>query len=114
MLLDDGILTIYREIDVSEKGNQPKMELEQLGRAWYKKYGVTITENYVDTQDNTEVNGKVRIWRVEELDNHNILKLMNGRFYSIVRIYQGLDDDGLKISDITLGKVCDEYADKPI
>lgn len=108
MLLDDGILNIYKIVPKKSKTGKPIQELKYFDQAWYGELNNSISEYYSAKQADIEIELRVRIWQNKKVQTNDII-LINNIQYKVGRIYHGTDEDSQLITDITLEKVVNNY-----
>lgn len=110
MILDDGLLTLYRRRDISKKGNMPKYETDKLHEGYYGElHYETSAERPTERRGQTRTDARVRILQVRDVREKDLARLMpfaddgGGALYEITRAYQGEDaESGERITDLTL------------
>ena len=114
MILDSGILTVFRREDVSQAGSMPVFRLVKTHQSWYGKLAYeTAPVSPTDRREDVETSLRVRILRNDAITNHNIVILREtdqpeggDKRFDITRAYHGTDDDsGELITDLTLREV---------
>lgn len=111
MILDTGICTIFRKVDVAQKGNMPKYEHRLLSKHWYKELAFETAPSYpTEGREEVQTDARIRILQDRRLANHDVLVMANVPrvedvliAYEITRAYHGKDDEsGEMITDLTL------------
>lgn len=115
MILDTGICTIFRKVDVTKPGGMTKYEYKPLlPRHWYKELDFeTSPARPTDGRDEVQTDARIRILQNRQLANHDVVVLANVprvddvlKAYEITRAYHGRDNDsGEMITDLTLRRV---------
>lgn len=82
---NDGLLTVYRTIDVSDSGDMPENELIELGRLRYEVRTLGLQRFQAASQENVELVATVRVLDHFDISSQSIIKLRDGRYY---RVYQ--------------------------
>lgn len=98
----EGILTIYKRINVADKGLKPQYELEKLSEHFYEKRTIGITRMYAAKGANSQIDALVRIDPDYEADADMIVILEGGKQYRIDLIQELKNDNGLYVMDLTL------------
>lgn len=108
MILDDGILKIYKV--VSQKTSMGKLEkvLKYYDEAWYGTNNTSISEYYKAKQSDVMIDMRVEILQNKGVKSNDVL-ILNGVQYIVGRVYHGVDEDDIPITDITLEKVVNNY-----
>lgn len=114
MILDSGICTIFRKVDVAERGNKPRFEYQRITRKWYGELEYANNQAYPsEHREEVQTDGRIRILQDRRLNNHDVVLLMDAKVmqdeaeaYEITRAYHGRDEDsGELITDLTLRRV---------
>ena len=105
MLLDSGILTLYTLANTAENGRMPKMQLVTRDRAYYGERTVGYNRLYAAKGVNQQVDKLVRIWRDESVQAGEYVVLEDLKQYRIDAVQHLYDDDGLKVTDLTLSRL---------
>lgn len=114
MLLDSGILTLYKLINTAESGRMPDMKLQKYENAYFGERTVGYNRLYAAKGVNQQVDKLVRIWRNEEVEAGDYTILDNpvvdgSKQYRIDAVQHLYDDDGLKVTDLTLSRLENFY-----
>ncbi|MBR1540695.1 MAG: phage head closure protein [Clostridia bacterium] len=104
ILLNDGILKIYKVNPGKTETGKPTKELELLCEAWFSDINNSISEFYSAKQADVEIEKRVEILQNKEVSSKDIVEIDNKQ-YSVGRIYHGYNKDGIPITDMTLEKV---------
>lgn len=114
MILDRGVVSIFRAEDAGLPGGMPKSEYRLLHQGWY---GVTNYETSpqrpTDHRLELRCDKRIRILRCEAIQQHDVAILANvtsmdtlpegTEIYEITRCYHGVDDGGpTEITDLSL------------
>lgn len=114
MQLDHGICTIFRKVDVSEKGRMPVYRYDRVAAHWYGELEYATVPSWpTEGREETEVDARIRILQDRRLNNHDVVVLANVpeleeamTAFEITRAYHGRDNDsGENITDLTLRRV---------
>lgn len=114
MMLDSGICTIFRKVDVSEPGGMPTFEYQLKTKAWYGMLDFATEQEWpTEGREETEIAARIRVLQDRQLNNHDAVVLedvdeiaADSRVLEITRAYHGHDDDsGEPITDLTLKAV---------
>lgn len=113
MLLDSGILTLYKLKNTAENGRMPVQKLVEYDKAYFGERTVGYNRLYAAKGVNNQIDKLVRIWRNEtvEAGDYTILDPSeeNPKQYRIDAVQQLYDDDGLKVTDLTLVRLEKNY-----
>lgn len=118
MLLDNGIMTVYRQENVSQPGDMPQYTWSPVWQSYYGEKTVGINRYYtakahddqtdmlIEVQRNRDIstaNDRVGIDRrylgMESVDGDNNI------YFRITQIQHIFDDDGLPMTDLALERV---------
>lgn len=114
MILDDGICTVFRKINVAEKGNMPKYRYDRLCAHWYKELEYANVERWpTQGREETQTDARLRVLQDRRITNHDVIVMANTqslddvlKAYEVTRAYHGKDEDsGELITDLTLRRV---------
>ena len=114
MILDDGICTVFRKVDVAARGGKPKYRYDPISRHWYKELDFATVQTYpTDSREETSVDARIRILQDRRISNHDMIVLANVpqvedvmKGYEVIRCFHGKDDEsGELITDVTLRRV---------
>lgn len=108
MILDDGILKIYKII--SKKTSMGKVEkvLKYYDEAWYGINNTSISEYYKAKQADVNIEMRIEILQNKGVKSNDVI-IIDGAQYTVGRVYHGVDEDDIPIKDITLEKVVNNY-----
>lgn len=102
--MDDGLLEIYSLADVSEPGNMPDNQLVLLSNSFFGDRTVGYNRQYAAKSVNEQVDRLARIWRDDSV-HIGMIAVIEGEQYRIDNVQHLYDDDGLKVTDLTLAKL---------
>lgn len=114
---DAGLVTICTLDDMAEPGNMPDEKLNPLSQHYFEERSVGYNRQYAAMGVNERVDMLIRIWR-EPTVRIGMYALLtdyegqvneNGDQYRIDNVQHLLDDDGLKITDLTLYRMDELY-----
>lgn len=106
-MMDDGVVTLCRLVDVREPGNQPKEVLRAVSEAYFARRIVGVTRQYAAMGVSQRIDALIRIWACPvEIGMYAVLSQseLDGQ-YRIDSVQPLTDYDGLKVTDLTLSKV---------
>lgn len=107
-MIFDGILTVYELWNIAEKGAMPKDMLIQRSEHYFGDRLVTYSRQYAAMGADQRVDRLVRIWEDKTIRVQNYV-IIDGDQYRIDMVQHLLDDDGLKVTDLTLYRLEDNY-----
>lgn len=113
MILDEGILEIYKIIPDKSDTGKPLKKLELYDKAWFGTINTSISEYYSAKQSDVSIDKRVEILQNKGVNTNDIIIIDNIQ-YNVGRVYHGTDEDDIPITDITLEKVVNNYEFKTI
>lgn len=105
MTYDDGILTVCTLETASKGGSMPTEKLIPGNLYFYGERTVGYGRQYAAMGVNEQVDMLVRIWRDTAVRIGMYAVLENGEQYRIDNVQQTHDEDGLKVTDLTLRRL---------
>lgn len=114
MILDSGICTVFRKVDVSQPAAMPRVAYTPIYKSWYGELNYETTPNWqTDGRKDLRVDRRVRVLQCKELRQNDVVVLEGiptiddrspgADVYQIIRAYHGEDPDGpTRISDLSL------------
>lgn len=117
MILDKGICTVFRKIDVSGPGEKPAFTHTRIYQCWYGELAFeTSAARPTDNRRELRTDARVRVLQNLGLKQNDVVVLRAvdtfdqvepaDLVYQITRAYHGQDDDGpTLISDLYLEEV---------
>lgn len=102
MILDSGILTICKVTTEGENGTMPKEHLQQLHSCFYGERTVGFGRYYAAKGADEQIDLLVRIWEDRTVRAGMYAVLENGEQYRVDLVQHLLDEDGLRVTDLTL------------
>lgn len=105
MLLDTGILNLYSLSNTAENGRMPVEKLVLFDTAYYGERTVGYNRLYAAKGVNQRIDKLIRIWRNEDVEVNNYVILEDKNQYRIDAVQHLYDDDGLKVTDLTLSRL---------
>lgn len=103
MVFDDGILKVYSVQDISEKGDKPKFEYSYLNSHYFSYSTVGVKRHYTAKANNELIENVVKIYQDRSIKNDDVIEIEND-FYKVLLIQHTVDEDGIKISTISLSR----------
>ncbi len=110
MTFDDGILTVYRVENLSKPGQKPTIGLEEKEKFYFNFDTLGVTRYYTAMQAQQQIEAVVNIPGWNEIQGTDICRLENQKQYKIVMIQFMTDENGLKITKLSLERMGEEYA----
>lgn len=112
MTLDDGIIRIYSLVDTAYNGEKPNLQLsDTCTRHCFSYETVGFHRFYTAMEAKQRVDDVVRIYQDRMIRaDQNIAELEDGTQFKIILVQHMLDEDGLRITKLTLERMeNDEY-----
>lgn len=112
MIFDSGMVQICNLLNTAEPGSMPKEALVPVLSALFGERTVGYNRHYQAKGVNEQVDMLIRIWRTTEarIGMYAVLSHSeNDGQYRITNVQQMLDEDGLKVTDLTLQRMDDLY-----
>lgn len=105
---DDGIITVCNLTDQAEPGDMPKQVLVLYKRFYFQDVMVSFSRQYAAMGVNEQIDKLVRIW-FDPSVRIGMYAIINDEQYRITNCQQLYNKDGLKVTDITLARMGDNY-----
>lgn len=105
---DDGIVYVCNLSDQAEKGNMPKPVLVTYKRFYFQDMSVSFTRQYAAKGVNELIDRLVRIW-ADKTVRIGMYAVIGEEQYRISNCQQLLNNDGLKVTDLTLVRLGEHY-----
>ncbi len=109
MTFDDGVLEIYQTINASEKGDKPNISLRKKDAFYFGYDTVGITRYYTAMQAGQKISAVVNIPDWPDISSLDICVLEDEEQYRIVMKQKTKDENGLKITKLSLERLNEEY-----
>lgn len=116
-MMDDGIIKICDLTNLAPDGDMPMNQLTVLDSMYFESRTVGYNRQYAAKGVNEQVDMLVRVWRNNTvhigmfavLTNYEGQVNKSGDQYRIDNVQHLLDDDGLKVTDLTLYRMDELY-----
>lgn len=108
MTFDDGILTIYEVTNTAEPGNKPKEGLFEKFKSYFGYLDIGVTRFYEALRANQSIEAVVNIPEWQSVSVNDVA-VIGEQQYQIGFVQPTTDENGLKITKLTLGKVENAY-----
>lgn len=106
---DDGVLTIYSAENVASPGMKPVINLVEKEQYYYGYETLGINRYYTALQAQQEIEYVVCVPGWGDISTLDICALENGNQYNIKMRQPTTDEDGIKITKLSLERVNQEY-----
>ena len=111
-MMDAGVLTLCKLVNTAEDGRMPVEQLEPLETGVFEDRIVGYNRYFTARGVNEQVDMMVRVWRMPEARAGMYAVLSqseNDGQYRIVQVQNLLNDDGLKVTDLSLERLDEKY-----
>lgn len=111
-MFDAGTITVCNLENIADPGRMPVQKLVSVTSAYFGERTVGYNRYYAAAGVNQEIDLLVRIWRCPavKIGMYAVLTMSeNDGQYRITNVQHLLDDDGLKVTDITLVRLEEFY-----
>jgi len=113
-LFNNGKIKIYQVSEVSEPGGMPVEGIYELFAHFnFEERKIGITRRHMAMQDNQKIDRLIRIWQDRYIEVDFICTINDGfnadAQYRIAKVDHFRNDDGLKLTDLTLERLDDFY-----
>lgn len=109
MLLDSGVLTVCSRSNITRPGKMPAEKLTKKSEHWYGERTVGYGRYFAAQQANEQVDILVRIWHDRDIRSTDYCVLEDGEQYRIVQVQHAVDEDGLRVTDLSLERLGENY-----
>ena len=103
---DDGILEVYTLTNNSSNGLMPEMTKTLFERHFFKYRTVGYGRYFARSGVNQQVDSVCRIWESRNIRN-DMEVLIGKEWYRIIQIQHTEDEDGLRVTDLSLERIDD-------
>ena len=111
-MMDAGVLTLCKLVNTAEDGRMPVEQLEPLEMSYFEDRVVGYNRFFTAAGVNERVDLVVRVWRMPEARAGMYAVLTqseNDGQYRIIQVQNLTNDDGLKITDLSLERLGENY-----
>lgn len=105
---DDGIMIVCDLVDEADPGNMPQPMLVVFKRYYFQDRMVTYNRAYAALGVNEHVDRLVRVWQDKTI-RIGMYAVIDGEQYRITNCEQLFNKDNLKVTDITLSRLGENY-----
>ena len=109
MTFDDGILKIFSVLNSAKDGDMPKEVLTLKSSYHFHFENLGITRYYTALSHSQQIDVLVSIYQDRSISSLDIIQLEDGLFYKIDMIQHHENDEGIKITTLTLEHLNDKY-----
>lgn len=111
MTFDDGIIQVYGVKNISSPGNKPKDGLYYKSSHYISYDKVGITRFYAAKAVSNQIDDVVNIQQDRSIISGDVAIMEDGTQFMIVQAQQGVDENGLRISILSLERIGDTYGE---
>lgn len=112
-MFDGGEVKVYKVGDVSTPGDMPVEGLTFYQSFYFEERSIGMTRNYMAMQSNKQIDRLIRIWQDRAVDVGCVCLVTDGVGtdvqYRVASNQHQVNDEGLKVTDLTLERVDDLY-----
>ena len=108
-MLDSGILYLCELNNAAEPGDMPEDVLKKVARHWYEDRVIGMNRQYLAKGVNEQVDMLVRTHYEPKARIGMYAMLGNGEQFRITNVTPIKDDDGLRMSELTLTRLEDYF-----
>lgn len=105
MTYDEGLVTICKLDNIAPSGALPKERLVKKEALFFGERTVGFSRQYAAKGVNEQVDRLIRTWRENAIHIGMYAVMEDGEQYRIDNVQHLLDEDGLKITDLTLRRL---------
>lgn len=105
---DDGIISVCLLNEQADPGNMPNPKLTLYKRYYFQDKMVSFNRSYAALGVNEQIDRLVRIWS-DPMVRIGMYAVIDGEQYRITNCQQLYNKDNLKVTDITLARLGDNY-----
>lgn len=109
MTFDDGILKLYSIFNNAKNGDMPKETLRYRASYYFHYENIGITRYYTALSHSQLLDTVLSIYQDRSISSLDIIQLEDGILYKIDMIQHHEDEDGIKITTLSLERLNDEY-----
>ena len=103
---DDGIINIYRLTNAADNGLMPNMTKTLFVSEFFEFRTVGYRRYFAASGVNMQIDAIVRIWENRSITN-GMIATIGSDDYRIIQIQHLYDDDGLRVTDISLQRIAE-------
>lgn len=112
MTYDDGILTICQTANIGEKGMKPVIGLVEKEKFYFGYDTLGFRRYYTALQAHQTIESVVNIPGWNDISALDICVMEDGRQYKLAMIQPTTDENGLKITKLSLERLGENYVFK--
>lgn len=110
MTFDDGILTIYKTVNTALPGEKPEVRLQEKEQFYFGYDALGINRYYTALQAQQQIEAVVNIPGWNDIQTEDVCSLESGTQYRIVMVQPTKDENGLRITKLSLERIGKNYA----
>ena len=112
MVLDSGVVTLYRQVLISENGDMPDYDWQPFWESYFGSKTVGVTRYYIAKAQNDNIDLLIEVQRNEDISAATDCAKISDKWYRITQIQHLTDDDGLPVTDLSLERIEGHGRDK--
>lgn len=112
-MMDAGTLSLCTLVNTAAPGLMPDERLQEVNKSYFEERVVGFSRYFTARGVNEQADLMVRVWRMPDAAAGMYAVLAQSEHdgqYRIVQVQHLLNDDGLKVTDLTLARMEDFYA----
>lgn len=106
---DAGIVRFYNVEESATGGAMPARSLVLHSWQYYEERSIGVTRMYAARGANCQIDGLIRVWQDRSIMPDMIAIIEDGLQYRIDSVQHTVDDDGIKVTDLTLIRLGECY-----
>lgn len=107
-LFDDGVVTIYSVANKAENGLKPKLTLVEYDQFAFGYETTGVTRYYASKNINSQIDETVHIYQDRRIRAEQVA-VINGEQFRIEQAQHTNDDDGIRITVLSLTHLNEVY-----
>ena len=108
-MFDGGEVKTYKITDISQPGDMPVEGLALQSTCYFEERSIGMTRNYMAMQSNAKVDRLIRIWQDRAVTVGCVCVITDGietdTQYRVVANQHTVNENGLKVTDLTLERL---------
>lgn len=109
MTYDDGILTVYKKVNIAENGNKPVTALNFKMALYFGFDVLGFNRYYTALQANQRIECVVNVPMWEDIEADDIVVMEDEKQHTIGMVQRLVDENGLKYTKLSLERLGESY-----
>lgn len=105
MTFDDGIVKIYVQQNMADKGDMPKLEEVLKGEYFFAYETVGFQRYWTAAAHNKQIEAVIDIDLDRTISNNDIVEFEDGTKMNVIQTQHAKDEDGLWFTRLTLEQI---------